>query len=178
MEWANILTFWFEELTPTEWFQANPILDQSIREKYGDLYIAVCAGLKQLWRESPEGALAEILVLDQFSRNIHRDTPQAFSMDEAARVLAREAMERGDDMILAPLKRQFMYMPFMHSEDRGDHELALTLFTALGNEHALRYEKMHNDIIDRFGRYPHRNIILGRTSTSEEIEFLKNGQGF
>lgn len=125
------------------------------------------------WRSDPEDALAEIIVLDQLSRNIYRGTPQAYAQDNLALELAQEAIEKGYDKGLSPHKLQFLYMPFMHSESKLIHERAMKLFEAVGDAALLEDEKKHKEIIDRFGRYPHRNKILGRQSTSEEEEFLK-----
>ena len=125
------------------------------------------------WRENAEGRLAEIIILDQFSRNLYRDQAAAFAQDAQALTLAQEAIRLGLDQQLAPEQRSFLYMPFMHSESKLIHEEALKLFEALGNPINLDFEHRHKVIIDRFGRYPHRNAILGRESTPEEIEFLK-----
>ena len=124
------------------------------------------------WRKTAEGRLAEIIVLDQFSRNLYRDQPQAFAHDSMALMLAQEAISLQLDAQLSPDHRSFLYMPFMHSESKLIHEFALKLFQRLGNEINLSFEKKHKLIIDRFGRYPHRNAILGRSSTAEELEFL------
>jgi uncharacterized protein (DUF924 family) len=125
------------------------------------------------WRESAEGALGEIIVLDQFSRNIFRDRAAAFAQDALALVLAQEAVRRGLDKSLTQQQRHFLYMPYMHSESRLIHEEAVRLFTNMGDAGVLDFEMRHKAIVDRFGRYPHRNALLGRVSTSEEIAFLK-----
>ena len=124
------------------------------------------------WRKTAEGRLAEIIVLDQFSRNLFRDSPQAFAQDSLALALAQEAISLNLDQQLSPEQRAFLYMPFMHSESKLIHEFALKLFQRLGNPTNLEFEKKHKVIIDRFGRYPHRNQILGRESTDEELTFL------
>ena len=131
------------------------------------------------WRTSAKGRLAEIIVLDQFSRNMFRDTPLAFASDPLALVLSQEAISIGADEVLTSTQRSFLYMPFMHSESLIIHEAAVQLFTKNGVQSNLDFEMKHKAIIEQFGRYPHRNEILGRESTAEELEFLKQpGSGF
>jgi uncharacterized protein (DUF924 family) len=167
-----VLQFWFEELTPKDWFRKDPSLDRHIAEQFGlTLRAAACCELFH-WRESPRGRLAEVLVLDQFSRNIHRDTAAAFANDTLALALAQEAVARSCDLELTVPERVFLYLPWMHSESALLHEQALRLFATPGMEKNLEFEHRHKAIIDRFGRYPHRNGALGRVSTPEEIEFL------
>ena len=175
----NIIQFWFEEIDKKLWFAKNDDFDQELRTRFGDLYHRTVQGENYLWRETAEGRLAEILILDQFSRNMFRDKPESFASDNLALVLAQEAVARGDDQRLPPEYRSFMYMPYMHSESALIHKEAVRLFSQKGLEYNLDFELRHKAIIDRFGRYPHRNKILGRTSTHEEIEFLKTaGSGF
>lgn len=169
----DILEFWFQELDTKMRFTKDPALDQKIRERYLNIYQDIMNGKTSAWRKSPEGRLAEIIVLDQFSRNMFRDSPQAFAGDELALKLAQEAVASGDDKKLPIEQRSFVYMPYMHSEDAKVHEQAVVLFSQKGLEYSLKYEFMHKKIIDRFGRYPHRNQVLGRVSTAEEVEFLK-----
>lgn len=173
MLWQPVIEFWFNELTPEQWWVKDDALDQTIKDRFESTLIE--AKLRRLsdWRYQPRGRLAEIIVLDQFSRNIYRDTPQAFAADDFAQQLTLAAIEAGDDRSLTQQERLFIYMPLMHSEDPDMHEIAVQVFTALGLEANLDYERRHKAIIDRFGRYPHRNAILGRESTPEEIEFLK-----
>lgn len=168
-----ILHFWFEELRPEAWWRKDDILDAMITERFGALLDSAKQGELFAWRETAEGALAEIIVLDQFSRNIFRDDARAFAQDGLALVLAQEAVRRGLDGELAKARRHFLYMPYMHSESRAMHVEAVRLFTALGDAAVLDFELRHKAIVDRFGRYPHRNALLGRESTREEIEFLK-----
>jgi uncharacterized protein (DUF924 family) len=131
------------------------------------------------WRATPEGRLAEVLVLDQFSRNVYRDTPQAFAQDALALALAQELVTSGQDRSLPLAQRSFAYMPYMHSESALVHAQAALLFAQPGMEDTLRFEVRHKEIIDRFGRYPHRNALLGRSSTPEELAFLSEpGSGF
>lgn len=169
----DVIHFWFQELDPQMRFAKSAELDQKIRDRYLQVYRDVLDGKTADWRKTPAGRLAEIIVLDQFSRNMFRDSPQAFAADGLALELAQAAVRSGDDQKIPITQRGFLYMPYMHSEDRKVHEQAVLLFSQEGLEFNLKYELMHKKIIDRFGRYPHRNQILGRTSTPEELEFLK-----
>jgi len=171
MEYKTIIDFWFTELSPEQHFMKNDVVDERIKS-FTDVHTAVKNGETQLWRESAEGALAEIIVLDQFSRNMFRDTDACFAQDAYALELAQAAIAKGYDQELSPDKRMFMYMPYMHSESKEIHEVAVVLFEALGNEGTLQYEHIHKDIIDMFGRYPHRNELLGRVNTPEEEKYL------
>lgn len=175
----TVLTFWFEELNKEQWFVKDPELDQQIRDVFGKLHqMAACCELYP-WRQEPRGRLAEIIVLDQFSRNIYRDSPQAFACDPLALGLAQEAIHLGLDQELTPTEQSFLYMPFMHSESLAIHDVAMRLYDQDGLEENLQFEIKHRDIIERFGRYPHRNAIVGRASTDEELEFLQQpGSGF
>jgi uncharacterized protein (DUF924 family) len=169
----DVLTFWFGELSPDDWFKRDPVLDRKMALRFKKLHAQACLGELCSWRESIEGRLAEILLLDQFSRNIFRDDPRSFAQDGMALVLAQEMVSRGMDKELGTAKRSFVYMPYMHSESVAVHHQALKLFAAPGLEHNLDYEKAHLAILRKFGRFPHRNKILNRASTPEEIEFLK-----
>ncbi len=168
-----ILNFWFQELTPEQWWTKDPTLDNQISKNYSSLHHQATKGELWEWRTTAEGRLAEILILDQFSRHIYRDQPQAFASDSMALVLAQEAVLLKSDMDLTPIKRSFLYLPFMHSESAKIHEIAVRLYKALGLENNLKFELKHKQIIDRFGRYPHRNELLRRISTKEELEFLQ-----
>lgn len=172
MNYQDILDFWFSPETQPNWFAKNDQFDQSLKEKFGDILEQASRAELWSWRKNADGRLAEILVLDQFSRNIFRDTPRAFAQDSLALALAQEAISQDLDKQLSPEQRSFLYMPFMHSESKLIHEFALKLFQRLGNPENLEYEIKHKIIIDRFGRYPHRNQILGRESTEEELSFL------
>lgn len=169
----EVLAFWFDELAPRQWFTKDEALDRLIASRFSLLLEAARNGELWQWRRSALGRLAEILVLDQFSRNIHRDTPAAFAQDPLALVLAQEAVTNGADRYLDTSHKPFLYMPYMHSESLLIHDEALRLFDQPGLEENLRFERRHRDIIARFGRYPHRNAILGRGSTPEEIAFLQ-----
>ncbi|GAB3498449.1 DUF924 family protein [Curvibacter fontanus] len=169
----DILTFWFEELTPKQHFSKDTALDAQMRERFGATLAAAARGELQPWRTDAPGRLAEIIVLDQFSRNIHRDTPLAFAHDALALTLARELVALKLDQALPMAQRVFAYMPYMHSEELAAHAEALPLFSLPGLEYNLQFLHRHTDIIRRFGRYPHRNTILGRASTPEELAFLQ-----
>ncbi len=175
----NILHFWFTELTPKHHFAKDAALDETIRTRFGATLEAAAKCEFFAWRATPEGGLAEVLVLDQFSRNVYRDSPRAFAQDALALALAQELVASGQDRSLPLAQRVFAYMPYMHSESALVHAQAVTLFAQPGMEDTLRFELMHKAILDRFGRYPHRNAILGRESTPEELAFLSEpGSGF
>ncbi|NHI00482.1 DUF924 family protein [Oceanimonas sp. MB9] len=177
--YQGVLEFWFEELIPAQWWRKDAVLDTAIAERFGQLHRRACQGELFEWRVSAPGRLAEIIVLDQFSRNIYRGEPNAFAADGMALVLAQEAIAQGADQALSQQQRLFLYLPFMHSESLNIHDQALALFERLGFADNLDFEHRHRNIIARFGRYPHRNAILGRPSTPEEREFLKQpGAGF
>jgi uncharacterized protein (DUF924 family) len=178
MNVQEVLEFWFEELTPQQWYKKDPELDHLIGQRFGPTLDGGSKGELSGWRDTLPGRLAEIIVLDQFSRNIYRDQPQAFASDPVALVLAQEAITRCDVIELPVVRRTFLYMPFMHSESLVVHDWAVRLFTELGSEDNLNYEHKHRDIIKQFGRYPHRNVILGRASTEQELEFLRSNPGF
>ena len=167
-----ILHFWFTELTPKQHFAKDPALDETIRTRFGATLEAAARCELFDWRTTPEGRLAEIVVLDQFSRNVYRGTPRAFAQDTLALALAQELVAGGQDRSMPLAQRGFAYMPYMHSESALVHAQAVALFSQQGMENALRFALRHQAIIDRFGRYPHRNAILGRSSTAEELVFL------
>lgn len=177
-EVGNVLKFWFEELQPEDWFAVKAELDELIKQRFGSLRDAALRGELYEWRKSPKGRLAEIILLDQFSRNIYRGMPEAFAADSLALCLAQEIVLQKLDVNFNSQEKNFAYMPYMHSESYLIQEKAIELFSAPDLEEGLRYAIMHKDIIERFGRYPHRNKILGRSSTPEEIEFLKTHSGF
>ncbi len=168
-----ILRFWFEELTPAQWWRVDSSLDQEIKDRFGATLKAAGAAELFEWRRQPEGRLAEIIVLDQFSRNVHRGTAQSFALDPMALALAQEAVQAGADQALPPQQRAFLYMPYMHSESAAVHLHAERLFRHLALPGNYQAALQHKAIIDRFGRYPHRNRILGRESTAEELQFLQ-----
>ena len=172
MNYKQVLDFWFDPENKEFWFSKSDEFDLELEEKFGHTLQQAMQCELWTWRETAEGRLAEIIVLDQFSRNLFRDHPASFAQDPLALSLAQEAVRLDLDQQLAPDQRCFMYMPFMHSESKIIHAQALQLFEALGNPMNLDFELKHKTIIDRFGRYPHRNQILERDSTPEEVEFL------
>ena len=175
---GNVLTFWFEELTPEQWFKTFPAVDATIHRRFGETHArAVRAELFE-WRDSPEGRLAEIIVLDQFSRNLFREDGRAFAADSMSLALAQEAIRTGADQQLKGPQIAFLLMPFMHSESLAIHDIAGKLFSRPGLERNLESQIQHRAVLERFGRYPHRNAALGRPSTAEEQAFLKDGRGF
>lgn len=180
MQAQNVLRFWFDELTDKQHFAKDAALDELIRTRFGDTLEAAARCALFSWRGSNVGRLAEIIVLDQFSRNVYRGTPRSFAQDGLALALAQTLVQTlvqglaasGQDQPFSAAQCQFIYMPYMHSESALIHTQAVQLFTQPGLENNLDFELRHQAIITRFGRYPHRNAILGRTSTREEIAFL------
>jgi uncharacterized protein (DUF924 family) len=168
----TVLQFWFHEIKPAQWWAVDPGFDRLVTERFGELRGRAARAELFQWRADPRGRLAEVIVLDQFSRNIFRGDQRAFEADTLALGLAQEAVAAKADLALSPEERAFLYMPYMHSESRAIHAVAERLFLAHApaNNHA--FELRHKAIIDRFGRYPHRNAALGRPSTPEEIAFL------
>ncbi len=172
----EILDFWFVECEPADWFKKSEEFDNEIRTRFLETYEAIVAGETADWRSSAKGRLAEIIVLDQFSRNMFRDDAKAFASDALAVELAKEALSLWDEFSIQ--ERSFVVMPFMHSETLAVHDWAAKWFDEPGLERRKKYELMHREIIERFGRYPHRNAILGRPSTKEEEEYLAEHAGF
>ena len=174
----EVLRFWFEELTPEDWFVAKPETDALVRDRFGELLDEMRAAPPPEIDTDPRAALAAVIVFDQFPRNIHRRQPDAFSTDDLALRIARGAIDRGFDANMTNVERQFLYMPFQHSEVMADQERSVDLFKAIDNEEGLKYALEHRDIIARFGRFPHRNRVLGRVTTDAEAEFMQEHQGF
>ena len=180
----GILDFWFgpvgsaERERPREvWFKGGAAYDELLRDSFLEDQQRAAAGEYDAWTNSPEGTVALLLLLDQLPRNLYRGTPQAFATDARAREIAGITVPRGFDQLLPPVWRWFVYLPFEHSESLADQERSVALFAALPatpeHDEPKDYAKRHYDVIQRFGRFPHRNAILGRESTPEEIEFLK-----
>lgn len=174
----DIIHFWFEETAPEQRFEKDPQFDALIRERFEPTYWEVMQGDTTSWRTTAAGRLAEILVLDQFARNMFREDAQAFAGDELALSLAKEAVAVGADQEVTKDQRVFFYMPYMHSESLAVHEQAVLLFTAYGSDLHLEYEQKHKAVIEAFGRYPYRNAVLGRESTPAEQAWLEAGGGF
>jgi uncharacterized protein (DUF924 family) len=168
-----VLSFWFAETPPARWWAVDPAFDRLIAQRFGALHQSACRAELYAWRSQPRGRLAEIVVLDQFSRNLYRESPLAFANDPLALALAQEAVAAGADQTLNQIERTFLYMPFMHSESKLIHIEAERLFLANGRKDNYDFELRHKAIIDRFGRYPHRNAVLRRESTAEELAFLQ-----
>lgn len=177
--YQEILRFWFEEIEPSQWWSKDEQIDQIILERFSNIHAKAIRCELFEWRHIAEGRLAEIIVLDQFSRNMFRESPLSFANDSLALALSQEAISFEADKELNSVQRSVLYLPFMHSESLEIHEVAMSLYQKNGVQSNLIYEVKHKKIIEKFGRYPHRNKILGRISTQEEIEFLKQeGVGF
>jgi uncharacterized protein (DUF924 family) len=171
---AIVLAFW-RAVGPDKWFEKDAALDAEIRARFLPTYEAAAAGDLARWATTPEGALALIVVLDQFPRNMFRGDARTYAADPQARAVAVAALARGFDRHFAYADCQFMYLPLSHSEDLADQERAVALYRDAGDEEGLRYAEQHADIIRRFGRFPHRNAILGRETTPAEQAFLDAG---
>lgn len=171
---GEVLAFWFEELTPAAWFRKDEALDRDIRSRFLVLHEQV-SGDFRLEREvsTADRAVAAAILLDQLPRNMFRNSPKSFASDEMALAVAKRAVDLGLDASIEPQRRTFLYLPFEHSELLADQDRSVELFSRLADPELLRYAVSHRDIIARFGRFPHRNAILGRASTREEIEFLQ-----
>jgi uncharacterized protein (DUF924 family) len=175
----EVLNFWFEESGPDTWFEKSDSFDDEIRERFGEITETARHGRLDDWMETAQGRVALILLIDQFSRNIHRDSPLSWSEDDRGLAITKRMLDEGQDVSLNHVERTFVYMPLMHSEVLADQNLAVTAFTQLADdgaengENTVNYSIYHRDIVARFGRFPHRNKILGRESTVEEVAFLK-----
>jgi uncharacterized protein (DUF924 family) len=170
----DVLHFW-REAGPAKWFAKDPRFDEAIRLRFEPVHHAAARGEYAAWAETPEGALALLILLDQFPRNLWRGSAHAFATDPMARAIARKAVRRGFDHEVEEPLRPFFYLPFEHSEDVDDQALAVEHFAALGDEENLKWARLHQDIIVRFGRFPHRNPCLGRETTPVEQAFLDHG---
>ena len=168
----DVLTFWFDEIEQKQWWSSTPDFDTLVRVRFLSLLQRAARGELFSWRKEAKGRLAEIIVLDQFSRNVYRNTSAAFSQDPMALVLAQEAVSAGAHLELNPTERGFLFLPMMHSESREIHVWAENLYRDHTHQNNYEFELRHKAIIDRFGRYPHRNQILGRDSSIDELEFL------
>jgi uncharacterized protein (DUF924 family) len=173
-----LLDVWFAPETQSYWFHATPGFDAMLAVRFGLTYERARSGRLEAWRETPRSALALVIALDQLPRNLFRDSAQAFATDAQARAIAAEAVARGFDAGLTLAERKFLYMPFMHSENLADQNEGLRLFTLLSDQDTLDFMRRHRDLIARFGRFPHRNAVLGRRSTPEEQAALAEGQRF
>ncbi|WP_062232036.1 DUF924 family protein [Aureimonas sp. N4] len=169
----TIVDFW-RDLGPERWFARDDELDATIAQRFGDVYERAAAGELDSWADEPNGALALVLILDQFPRNMFRGTPRAFETDAKALQLAKAALARGDHYHVGEDVNQFFALPLMHSENLEDQEACVRWMGEIGEEN-VPYAEEHRDIVARFGRFPHRNTILGRATTSEEQAFLEGG---
>jgi len=176
-DWADeVLRFWFTELSRQQWFASDATLDEQIRSRFLEVYRMVAAALEDTLLADAKTALAAVIVLEQFSRNMFRGTAGAFANDVKALAIAQKAIAKGFADALSSDEQVFLYLPFEHQENVDAQARSVELISALGDLELTKYAQAHKDVIDRFGRFPHRNAILGRTSTAEELEFLK-GQG-
>ncbi|KFC61261.1 hypothetical protein FF80_04052 [Devosia sp. LC5] len=169
----DVIRFWFIDHGKDDWFGGKPEFDAALAQAFAQTHAEVARGEAWQWRRTSEGRLAEIIVLDQFSRQLHRGVPEAFAQDKMALALAQEAIAAGADQAVQPEWRSFFYMPFMHAESLVIQEEGVRLFTALGNDEQLNFMAGHRDCIARFGRFPFRNKALGRVSTDEEVAYMK-----
>jgi uncharacterized protein (DUF924 family) len=171
---ADVLRFW-REAGPDRWFASDPAFDAAIRSQFLATYVAAASGSLHHWEATAEGALALSIVLDQFSRNMFRNDARAFAADPLARAVADRALTHGFDLAFEPRERQFFYLPFEHCETLVNQERGIALFRALGDNEMIKWAERHADVIRRFGRFPHRNAALGRTTTTQEQAFLDAG---
>lgn len=177
-EYQEIITFWFSERARPMWFNSTAEFDEEVRERFLATWQAAAAGELDSWQEHPEGALALVIVLDQFPLHMFRGKPESFSTSERALAVATEAVDRGMDGELENAQLPFLYLPLMHSERMADQDRSVALFETPGLEDNLRFARHHRELIRRFGRFPHRNAILGRSSTAEELEYLNSKEAF
>lgn len=173
MPFMSVIEFWFEQITPAQWWRKSDDFDALIGEKFADLQQSATRCELFEWRHQPLGRLAEIILIDQFSRNLYRGQPQAFAHDSLALALAQQAIADGSDQQVSEKQRGFFYMPYMHSESEPIQQLSVALFSSPGLEAHLASAKRHRSVIEQFGRFPHRNQILGRASTAAELDFLQ-----
>ena len=171
---AEVLAFW-RAAGPDKWFEQDAAFDADIRARFRDLYEAAAAGRLASWENDPEGALALVIVLDQFPRNMFRGDPRTYAADPLARAAAQRAIARGFDRHYVPPEERFFYLPFMHAEDLVDQERCLALCRAAEDAEGVKHAEIHADIIRRFGRFPHRNRVLGRVTSPDERAFLDAG---
>ena len=169
----EILTFWFSDEVKPKWFKSTQAFDDQLRNSYQQVWGLARAGTYDHWELEPEGALALVIILDQFPLNMFRNDARQYSTEAHARKVADRAIDQGFDETLTPEQKAFLYLPFMHSESMADQDRAVELYDRAGLEDNLRYAHHHRDVVRRFGRFPHRNKVLGRASTPEEMEYLE-----
>lgn len=173
-----LVDFWFSPEVAKRWFNSTPAFDDELRERYRESHLAASRGALDEWQETALGALALVILFDQIPLNIYRGKAQSFATEARARAVAQQAIARGFDAQLTDAQKAFMYLPFMHSENLEDQDTSIQLFTRAGLDNNLRFAKHHREIVHRFGRFPHRNAILGRQSTDEEIAWLAGKDAF
>lgn len=178
IEAKDILTFWFSPKMRENWFSKSDEIDAEIRGKFLPAYEAALNGAFESWKQQPECALALTILFDQFPRNMFRGSSKSFASDGLALDVAKQALDHGFDRELSAEQRQFFYLPFMHSENLDDQRRCVDLYEKLGDQYSLGFARQHHDIIERFGRFPHRNKVLNRATTEDEADFLKTHAGF
>lgn len=178
VEPADILDFWFAENIRPLWFNSTPEFDAELKERFVDVYSAALNEEFSAWQHSADGCIALVVILDQFPLNMFRGLPESFAGEVKAREIAKVAVNKGFDKAMPGEQKAFLYMPLMHSENLEDQELSMRLYEAAGLKENLRFARHHRDIVQRFGRFPHRNRILGRTSTPAELEYLASKEAF
>lgn len=174
----DILDFWFAEAMRSKWFASTPQLDAAIKDQFEPVWEAAVNGELDHWLSNPDGCLALTIILDQLPLNMFRGTAQSFATEAKSRDVARHAIDQSYDKRIDPARLAFLYMPFMHSENLADQDLSVALFEAAGLENNLRFAKHHQEIVRRFGRFPHRNAILGRVSTPQELDYLNSKEAY
>lgn len=174
----QIIDFWYSPAIKQHWFNSTPEIDQQIREQYQTLWQQAQAGQLDSWQQSPQGCLALVILLDQFPLNMFRGKAEGFATEQQAVAICKQAIQQGLDKQLEKPQLGFLYMPLMHSENRADQDLSISKFTEAGLPDNLHFAQHHREIVQRFGRFPHRNAILGRESTAEEIAYLNSEQGY
>jgi len=176
--YQDIIDFWFDEKNKPLWFNSNPVFDAELKEEFEDTYIAACDGELSDWEQQAEGLLALVILFDQFPLNMYRGDTKSFATEERSRSMAHQAIDKGWDKQLSNDQKAFLYMPFMHSEDLQDQDKGIFLFEQAGLKDNARFAHHHRDIIQRFGRFPHRNSILNRENTDAEKNYLISGEAF
>lgn len=176
--YQSLIEYWFSDEVSTRWFNSTPEFDRQLLARYGKTWQLARQGKLDRWCDNAVGSLAMVILLDQFPLNMFRGSAKSFSTEAKSRVVARVAIDRGFDQELPARQKSFLYMPFMHSEDLDDQAFSLKLFDQPGLEHNVRFSRHHHGIVKRFGRFPHRNDILGRKSTDAEVEYLNSKEGF
>lgn len=178
VEPRDILDFWYSPRISKQWFSSTPQLDAEIRERFEDTWRLAGNGQLDSWRETADGCLALVIVLDQFPLNMYRGEARSFATEAGAIAVARQAISSGLDNEISVDRLAFLYMPFMHSEDMEDQDYSVALFEAAGLADNTRFARHHRDLVKRFGRFPHRNAILGRSSSTDELEYLNSDHAF